>query len=386
MSSTSVPSHLPSPAPVPPPGYLDAVGGQPLLPIAREAWLAAVDAGWSDPARLHHEGRRAGLLLDAARASLADSLAVPVAEVFVTTSGPSAVGVAVAGLLGQRPTGRRRVVLGAVESLAVTSPVAGAADDVETIPVAPTGLVDADRFVRALDAAAPSAALACLQAANPEVGTVQPVERVWSAARSAGVPLLVHAVQVIGHHLVPTDFDVLCASARDWGGPAGVGVLVVRPQARWRPEENPDRGWVGGFPDIPGAVAAARALEYLRDTWPAEADRHRALTDRLRARLPHVAPGVVVTGDPTNRLPHVVTFTCADVAGEVVVDQLARRGLSVASGSACTSDVRMPSQVLTAMGVTADASVRVSLPFGCDDDVADRFLTALPDALAAARA
>lgn len=373
---------LPAPVPRPPSDYLDAVGGQPVLPVAREAWLAAVDSGWSDPARLHHEGRRAGMLLDAARASLAESLGVGAAEVFVTTSGPTAVGVAVGGLLQAHPAGARRVVASAVESMAVLSPANGAADVVDLVPVTGTGRVVVERFAEAL---AEPAALACLQAANPEVGTVQPLDEVAELTRAAGVPLLVHAVQVVGRMSAPTDWDVLCAAARDWGGPAGVGVLAVRPHVRWRPEENPDRGWVNGFPDIPGAVAAARALEYLRDAWADEAARHHEQTARLRARLPEVASGVAVTGEPDERLPHVVTFTCTGVTGEVVVDRLARSGFSVASGSACTSDVRMPSQVLAAMGVAADASVRVSLPLGCADDAVDRFLAVLPDALADAR-
>ncbi len=377
---------LPEPAPRPPAGYLDAVGGQPVLPVAREAWLAAVDAGWSDPARLHHEGRRAGALLDAARASLATSLGVTAAEVYLTTSGPTAVGVAVSGLLQSRSPGERRVVASAVEAMAVLSPARGWADLVDLVPASGTGRVDVDAFAEQIGPQHPPAALACLQAANPEVGTIQPVDEVAALTREAGVPLLVHAVQVVGRIPVPDGWDVLCAAARDWAGPAGVGVLVVRPHVRWRPEENPDRGWVNGFPDIPGAVAAARALEYLRGHEADEARRLHEQTARLRDRLPTCGPGITVTGEPQDRLPHVVTFTCDGVTGEVVVDQLARAGLSVASGSACTSDVRMPSQVLAAIGLTADASVRVSLPLGCADDAVDQLLAVLPEALATARA
>ena len=81
---------FPEPAPRPPTGYLDAVAGQPLLPAARQAWLAAAELAWSDPARLHHEGRRAGMVLDAARASVAGYLGVRPEEVFFTSSGPTA--------------------------------------------------------------------------------------------------------------------------------------------------------------------------------------------------------------------------------------------------------------------------------------------------------
>ena len=374
------------PVPSPPAGYLDAVGGQPLLPEAERAWRAAAGQAWSDPARLHHEGRRAGLVLDAARTSLAASLGQVLGcslrpdEVFLTTSGPTGVGVAVQALLEQGTSDR--AVASAVESLAVLSPARRWAARLDLVPVSASGRVDLAAFTAAL---AEPAALACLQAANGEVGTRQPVAEAAACARAAGVPLLVHAIQVVGREPVPEGWDVLVASARDWGGPAGVGVLVVRGHVRWTPEENPDRGWVVGFPDVPGAAAAASALDWLAPRMGDEADRARQLTAAIRDRLPSAAEGIVVAGDPDDRLPHIVTFTCEGVVGEVLVGELARRGYSVASGSACTSDVRMPSQVLAAMGLAADASVRVSLPFGVTDATVEGFLDALPDAVAAAR-
>ena len=373
---------LPDPAPEPPAGYLDAVAGQPILPAAARAWQAAAGQAWSDPARLHHQGRRTGMVLDAARAGIAAGLGVRADEVFRTSSGPTAVGLAIQGLV-DRPGAPSRVVATAVESLAVLSPARRWADEVDLVPVDRHGVVDLDALAVAL---ARPAAVVCVQAANAEVGTREPLEQAWAIARAAGVPLLCHAVQVVGHDPVPTDWDLLAASARDWGGPAGVGALVVRGSTGWTPEENPDRGWVGGFPDVPGAAAAATALEYVLPHAAAESARHRLLTARIRAGLPMVADGVVVAGAPDDRLPHIVTVTCAGVVGERLVHELASRGISVASGSACTSDARMPSQVLAAMGLAADASVRVSLPYGCTEETVDAFLSALPDAIAAARA
>lgn len=361
-------------------GYLDAVGGQPLLAAARQAWTSAAAQAWSDPARLHHEGRRTGLVLDAARASLATALGVDRDEVFLTTSGPTAVGIAVAGLLGRSPVSR--AVCSAVESLAVLSPVRGGAAEVDLVEVDAHGRLALEAFGQALRS---PAALAAVQVANPEVGTRQPLEGAHELARAAGVPLLAHAVQVIGRGPLPDSWDVLAASARDWAGPAGVGVLVVRRHVGWTPEENPDRGWVSGFPDVPAAAAAATALETWLPRSEADAARAFTLTQRLRQELPGLAEGITVTGDPDDRLPHIVTFTCEGVTGESVVDELSRRGYSVASGSACTSDVRMPSQVLAAMGIPADASIRVSLPFGCTEETIDGFLAALPEALSAAR-
>lgn len=372
---------LPDPAPRPPVGYLDAVAGQPLLPAARAAWLAAVDQGWSDPARLHHEGRRAALLLDAARASLAGHVGIPPDGLYFTSSGPTAVATAISGLL--RASASDRLVVGAVESMAVQEPARGLAGELVTVPVDAVGRIDLAELSAAL--ALPTAA-ACVQAANAEVGTRQPLAEAAEAARSAGVPLLVHAVQVIGRGPITDDWDVLAASARDWGGPAGVGILAVRPSAHWRPDASPDRGWVGGFPDIPGAVAAASALEYLAPHIEDEARRQFALVERLRTELPRSVDGLSLTGDADDRLPHVLTFTVDGLVGEALVLELDRRGLQVASGSACTSDIRLASQVLAAMGRSAEASVRVSLPLGCPESTVEALIRELPLAVAEVRA
>jgi cysteine desulfurase len=346
------------------------------------AWRAAADQAWSDPARLHHAGRRAGMILDAARASIARALGIRPQDVFFTSSGPTAVSLAVQGLLKASGRSSGRAIASAVESMAVLSPLEHWAEQVDLIPVAATGRLDLTSLEEALSR---PAALACVQAANAEVGTRQPLVEAAALARSAGVPLVVHAVQVVGHDPVPQAWDVLAASARDWGGPAGVGVLAVRPDVRWLPEETADRGWVGGFPDIPGAAAAAAGLEYLEGAVEGENQRLRDLVARLRVEVPARVAGVHVAGDPTDRLPHIVTFACEGITGEALVAELGRAGLSVASGSACTSDIRMPSHVLEAMGLAADASVRVSLPYGCSDDTVEALLSALPAAVATLR-
>jgi cysteine desulfurase len=370
---------LPDPCPNPPRGYLDAVAGQPLLPVAAQALQVAAASSWADPARLHHEGRKAGLLLDAARDSIAKFLQVRAEDVYFAASAPTAMQAAIQGVFNHRRSVSARILVGQVESMAVLSAASNCSDaEVITIPAEHTGKVDQVAFISEL---ADGAALACLQVANAEVGTRQPVAAIGPVARSLGIPLIVDATQVIGHDPLPEEWDVLVASARDWGGPNGVGILAVRPTVRWRPELTPDRGWVGGFPDIAAAAAAATALEYLAATWPDEAARHRKLIEHLRSELPNTAEGIELAGDPVDRLPHILTFTCSGIAGEALVVELDRVGLAVASGSACTADNRMPSHVLEAMGMAHDASVRVSLPLGCTQESVDEFLQAMPGAV-----
>ena len=93
--------------------------------------------------------------------------------------------------------------------------------------------------------------------------------------------------------------------------------------------------------------------------------------------------GIHCTGDANNRLPHIVTFTIKGAAAGALVTELDKRGIYVASGSACTADSRMPSHVLQAMGIPHESSIRISLPSSCSPEEIETFLDVLPDAIKA---
>ncbi len=354
-------------------------------PAAVAAWQAAAPDAWADPARPYAAGRRARLLLDAARESLATSLGARADEVSFTSSGTAAVHSGLLGLARGRARVGHRVVASAVEHSAVLH----AARRID--PAGPTlvgvdraGRVDVEAFRTALQA--PDTALAALQSANHEVGTCQPLEPVAQAARDRGVPLLVDAAATIGWGATPPHWDVLAASAHKWGGPPGVGVLAVRTGVRWRsPSPDDSRGPVPGFPAVAAAVAAAAALEAVLAEREATARRLSALVDRIRQAVPRLVPDVEVVGDPVDRLPHVVTFSCLYVDGEAVTTALDRAGFAVSSGSACVADALVPSHVLAAMGVLTHGNLRVSLPYDVTEADVDRFLAVLPELVARLR-
>lgn len=368
--------------------YLDAASAEPLHPAARAAYAAALDQGWADPARLYAEGRRAALLLDTARASVAAILGAEPDEVSFTPSGTQAAHLAVLGTLAAARTSH--AVSGAVEHSAVLAALehAAAAGATRTlVPVDRTGRVDADRFVAELAHA--GTALACLQSGNHEVGTLQPVSEVAAACARSGVPLYVDAAQSVGRIPVPSGWSLLSASAHKWGGPPGVGVLVVRRGTRWRspwPADEREGGRVAGAPPVPAILAAATALEAVHADAAAESARLSALVDHLRTELPRVVPDVQVVGAPMDRLPHLVTFSCLYVDGEALVHELSRAGHAVNSGSSCTASTLEPSHVLVAMGVLTHGNVRVSLPRGTTRDEVEAFLRDLAGAVARLRA
>jgi cysteine desulfurase len=231
-------------------------------------------------------------------------------------------------------------------------------------------------------------ALASLISASHEVGTVQPVAAAARACAEAGVPLYVDAAQSIGHVPVPPGWSLLTASAHKWGGPPGVGVLVVRKGMRWLapyPGDDLYRPRPQGALDLPAVVAAAASLRAATAEAAAEAVRLAALVDRIRATVAATVPDVEVVGDPVERLPHLVTFSCLYVDGEALLHALDRHGFAVSSGSSCTASTLRPSHVLEAMGVLSHGNVRVSLHRGTTEADVDRFLAVLPGLVADVR-
>ncbi|MFF9168922.1 MULTISPECIES: cysteine desulfurase/sulfurtransferase TusA family protein [unclassified Streptomyces] len=369
-------------------GYFDAASATPLHPVARQALLASLDEGWADPARLYREGRKARMLLDASREAAAEAVGCRADELVFTSSGTRAVHTGVAGALaGRRRVGRHLIVSAVEHSSVLHSAEAHQAGGgaVTEVAVDRGGRVDPSAYAAALRE---DTALACLQSANHEVGTVQPVAEVAEACRAAGVPLLVDAAQSLGWGPVEGGWSLLAASAHKWGGPSGVGLLAVRKGVRFAaqgPVDERESGRAAGFENIPAIVAAVASLRAVRAEAAQEAVRLRELTGRIRAAVPRLVPDVEVVGDAERRLPHIVTFSCLYVDGEALLHALDREGFSVSSGSSCTSSTLTPSHVLKAMGVLSEGNVRVSLPPGTPGEDVDRFLEVLPGVVAGVR-
>ncbi|MBS2937514.1 aminotransferase class V-fold PLP-dependent enzyme [Nocardioides sp. J2M5] len=364
------------------PADLDSASSTPLHPAARDAFLAALDRGWADPRRLHRPGREARLLLDNAREATADALAVRPDEVTFTPSGTHAVHLGLLGLV----RGSRRgdgVVHPAVEHSAVRHAVAWGARGVE-VGVSGDGRVPVDELVRG--AADPGVGVVALQTANHEVGTVQDVDRL---DLPDDVPLFTDACASMGRLPLPDGWASAAGSAHKWGGPAGVGVLLVRKRARWRnPFPGDDRvdERSTGFENVPAVLAAAAALQAVVAERDEVNARQHALVDVVRRRVAAEVPDIEVVGDPVRRLPHLVTFSCLYVDGEALVTELDRRGLGIASGSACTASTLTPSHVLEAMGVLTHGNVRLSLQRDTTRADVDAFCDTLPGVVAAIRA
>jgi cysteine desulfurase len=266
--------------------------------------------------------------------------------------------------------------------------------EVTAVPVDGAGRVAVDDLMAAVR---DDTALVHLQWGNHEVGTLQAVAEAVAACRERGVLVHVDAAQAVGH--VPVAFralgaDLLSVSAHKFGGPAGVGALLVRQGLRLQPllvggdQERARRAGLENLPALAGFGAACAALgpdgaddPHGRDL-AAEAAEQRRLTARILAAIGTPGlEGLAVYGDPADRLPHIVCLGVEGIEPQAVLLGLDRAGIAAHSGSACSSESLEPSPVLEAMGVDAHHSLRLSVGWSTSDADVDRLLAALPQVL-----
>jgi cysteine desulfurase len=207
----------------------------------------------------------------------------------------------------------------------------------------------------------------------------------------AGVPLVLDATAALGRIELAGagGWSVLTAWAGAFGGPASVGILVIKKNARWRapyPTDDYQGGRWPGVPDVPAIYAGVVALDCWLRAGRTIGERQRQLIDQLRAGIARQVPDVDVAGDPVRRVPHLLTFSVLYVDGETLTLELDKAGIAVASGSACSASSEHPSHVLAAMGALTHGNVRIGLAWGTTDAEIDRFLAVLPPIVARIRA
>lgn len=330
------------------PIYLDHAATTPLLAQARDAWLEGA-ANWANPSSPHASGRAARAALESARERLKAVLDWT-GEVVFTSGASEAIAIAI---------GRGTMPMAAC-AVVEHDAVLRLAGDAERIAVDAAG--------RVVDPA--RGGLVAVQHVNNETGVIQPLDALSLAVRAAGGRLLADCAQGAGKLPLP-DADLIAISAHKFGGPIGVGALLVRDWAMLRPSGGQERGYRAGTENLPGALAMVAALEAGAE-WLADAGM---LRERLERGI--VAAGGIVVAPDADRLATIGAYRMLGVASAVQLIRFDALGIAISAGSACSSGSLKASHVLTAMGVDgANEVVRVSIGRETTADEIDRFLAA----------
>lgn len=370
--------------------FLDCASAAPLRPEVTEAVAAWLELPQADPGRGYEEALVVRRAVESAREQVAALAGATPRQVVFTSSVAESVTTALASSL--REGGR--VLAARVERASVLE-AAERHGTLEPLEVDALGRVEPEGLADAL-AAAPTR-LVCLQLANHETGTLQDVAALVAVAHAHGAEVHVDASTAFGHVPVDVqatgaDYTTLCAETL--GAPLGIGALGVRRGLRLVPlvvggdQERARRGGLENVVGILGFGTAAGVLAHDDQArLLAEATASRALVARLEAgALSFDGVRAVGDPDPLGRVPHVRCFVVEGVEAEPVLLGLDRYGVSVHSGSACASESLERSEVLLALGVDEDHSLRVSVGWSTGPEDVDAFLVAFPKVVAELRA
>jgi len=364
--------------------YLDHTATTPLDPRVMEAMLPYFGGTFGNASSIHSYGREAKEALERARGTIAEAIGAEPAEILFTGGGTEADNLALSGVMAASHV-RREIVTSPTEHHAVLEPcrrIAVQGAPLSLVPVDALGMPDMDALRARVGE---GTALVSIMHANNETGTIAPVADIAAVAHAHGALVHTDAVQSAGKIPVSVrtlGVDLLSLSAHKMYGPKGIGALYVRRGVPLEPllvGGGQERGRRPGTENVPLAVGFAEAFRLSLAHPEEEAARLRSLRDALEAEIRRLYPAVIVNGDPSHRLPHIlnVSFDAAayPLEGEMLVMGMDLEGVAVTSGSACTSGSLEPSHVILAMGrdaATARATLRFSFGRGnTPEDVAE---------------
>ncbi len=345
---------------MPPRIYLDHAATSPLRPEARAA-MAEGFAIWANPSSPHAEGRKARAALEDARERIKRALGLGQGgknyELIFTSGASEALWIAL-----NRAKVERRIV-SAVEHDAVFR----AAPDAALLPIA-DGELDSDTLPDC------AGALVAVQHINSETGTnLMPYVQstLAEAVRDGRGQLLVDCSQSAGKIALP-DADMIVISAHKFGGPIGIGALLVRDFNLLEPVGGHERGYRQGTENLLGALGMAAALEAGGlDSWATTAEQHFDFKNALFRHGEVIAPGF--------QCAHIIAVAHPTMSAQALLIRLDAMGFAVSAGSACSSGTLRKSRVLDAFGVPDDVAartIRVSLGWNTTPEELERFSAA----------
>src|SRR6266699_901414 len=364
------------------PIYMDNHATTPLDPRVLEAMMPYLTDRFGNAASRNHKfGWEAEQAVEDARKEIASLIGADPREIVITSGATESDNLAVKGVASMYREKGDHIITCVTEHKAILDTYKHLEKDgfrVTFLQMDSKGLVDLDDLRNAITA---KTILISIMTANNEVGVIQDIKQIGKLARERGVLFHTDAVQAAGKipfNVNEMNVDIASLSAHKIYGPKGVGALYVRrrnPRVLLTPlidGGGHERGMRSGTLNVPGIVGFGKAAQICRQEMASEAERLRALRDRLNERLHARLDEIYVNGSMEHRLPHNLNISFAYVEGESLL--MGINDVAVSSGSACTSASLEPSYVLKALGAGDDlahSSIRFGLGRWTTEDEVD---------------
>ena len=353
--------------------YLDYHATTPVDPRVAEKILHAMTHGFGNASSIDHEvGDRAEAAVKAATRYVADLVGASPRDILFTSGATESLNLAIQGTVRhlERSGTKPRIAISTVEHKAVLDTCAALHQqgriELIHIPVDTQARLDLGQLDQAC---ASGIHLICIMAANNEVGTLYPIEKIAAIAQRYQVPFLCDASQAVGK--IPLQFNqwgitLLALSAHKLYGPQGVGALVVRRDHRLEPliyGGGQQRGLRPGTLNLPGIVGLGEACRLRAVEMAVDEVEIGQKRDRLQALLQAQIPDLVINGDPHNRLAGNLHISVPGIPNSAIIARV-RHQIAISTGSACASGVEAPSHVLKAMHLSdplVEGALRIGL-------------------------
>jgi len=365
--------------------YMDHSATTPVREEVAEAMFPFYRELFGNPSSVHAQGRTVRRALEEAREKAAQALGAEPGEIYFTAGGTESNNIALRGAAKERGK-PGHIITSSIEHhavLDVCSELAAEGHRVTFLPVDQYGRVNIDQLQEAIT---PDTFVISIMAANNEIGTLQPLEKIGDVARDHKILFHTDAVQMVGQlpiNLKQLNVDFLSLSAHKFNGPKGIGALYMRKGTKITPlycGGGQERKLRPGTENVPGIMGLSRALELAVAEIGDKKKRLEALRNKMTTGLLAIKE-TILNGHPEERLPNNVNVSFKHIEGEAVLLSLDLEGIAASSGSACSSGSLDPSHVLSAIGLdhpTAHGSIRFSLGRGNSDEDVDYLLEVVP--------
>lgn len=341
------------------PGYFDYNATTPLHPAARDAWLRASERHWHNASSLYREAATVKQQLEAARERLGDCLGCE-PERIVFTSGATESNNAITRLYAAK---QGTVLSSSVEHPSLRFPLQRTfGSRARFLHLQADTSLDFEDFTRQITEQPP--ALVTVMAANNEWGTLHPWKELAQHCQEHGIPFHCDASQWIGK--MPSQelglCDYITGSGHKFGGPKGVGFLVMR-------DDSETLGFIDGGPqevgrragteNYPAIEAMVTALEAVTENLETVAARQSGLRDTFEKNLCRELPGTRVIAGDTPRLWNTLMLVLPAHDNRKWLARLSQSGFSISTGSACSAGREGASLVLQSLGISLEEMQRV---------------------------
>ena len=344
--------------------YLDHGASTPVHPQVVKAMLPFWTTTFGNPSSMHKFGRAAAVAMDNARAAIAAQLNAQPGEIVFTGCGSESDNLALRGVMwSSRENGRGdHLIISSIEHSAITRTAIQLRDKhgfkLTILPVDKYGRIRIHELEAAIR---PSTALISIMAANNEIGTIQPIKSIGQIARQHNIHFHSDAVQAVATQnwdMQTFPIDLMSIAPHKFYGPKGVGILYVRDGLELEPAltgGGQEEGRRAGTENLPYIIGAAEALSLAGETLSETITHYLSLRDRLIEGITAALPyDCILTGHPTERLPHNASFAFRNISGNDLLMHLDLAGISASSGSACKTGDPKPSSTLSALGLGSE--------------------------------